>query len=265
MTATQQCTVTVSVTATVTVNGGALPMNVANNPTTTSFTGVFAPEQFPPSLAWFWSPFCADPASNVAFTVAAGGQSVSVPADDRTCADFGGHSQISFLPGVGGGDFIVGMAPTPTGLGYWQASAYGATFPNGDAGDLFNLSHHNSPVVGIAATPTGHGFWTAGSDGGIFTTGDAAFFGSTGNIHLNQPVVGMASTPTGHGYWLVASDGGIFTFGDAAFFGSTGNIHLNQPVVGMASTPTGHGYWLVADDGGIFTFGDAHFFGAARF
>jgi hypothetical protein len=29
------------------------------------------------------------------------------------------------------------------------------------------------------------------TDGGIFNYGDAAFFGSTGAIHLNQPIVGM--------------------------------------------------------------------------
>ena len=114
----------------------------------------------------------------------------------------------------------------------------------------------------MAATPTGHGYWLVASDGGVFSFGDAAFYGSTGAIHLNQPVVGMAATPTGRGYWLVASDGGIFSFGDAAFYGSTGAIHLNQPIVGMAATPTGQGYWLVASDGGIFSFGDAAFYGS---
>ena len=49
------------------------------------------------------------------------------------------------------------------------------------------------------------------SDGGVFSFGDAAFYGSTGAIHLNQAIVGMAATPDGGGYWLVASDGGIFT------------------------------------------------------
>ncbi len=75
--------------------------------------------------------------------------------------------------------------------------------------------------MGMAATPDGKGYWLVASDGGIFNYGDAAFFGSTGSIHLNQPIVGMAATPDGKGYWLVASDGGIFSYGDAAFFGST--------------------------------------------
>ncbi len=116
--------------------------------------------------------------------------------------------------------------------------------------------------MGMTATPTGRGYWLVASDGGVFSFGDAAFYGSTGSIHLNQPIVGMAATPTGRGYWLVASDGGIFSFGDAAFYGSTGSIHLNQPIVGMAATPTGRGYWLVASDGGVFSFGDAAFYGS---
>jgi hypothetical protein len=73
------------------------------------------------------------------------------------------------------------------------------------------------------------------ADGGIFSFGDAAFYGSTGGVHLNQPVAGMAATPSGHGYWLVADDGGIFTFGDAAFYGSTGGVHLNQPIVALGA------------------------------
>ena len=82
--------------------------------------------------------------------------------------------------------------------------------------------------------PTARGYWLVAADGGIFTFGDAAFYGSTGGMHLNKPVVGMAATPDGQGYWLVASDGGIFTYGDAPFYGSAGALHLNDPVVGMA-------------------------------
>jgi hypothetical protein len=70
----------------------------------------------------------------------------------------------------------------------------------------------NKPIVGMAPTPTGNGYWLVASDGGIFTFGDARFYGSTGAIALNKPIVGMAPTPTGNGYWLVASDGGIFAY-----------------------------------------------------
>ena len=112
----------------------------------------------------------------------------------------------------------------------------------------------NKPVVGMAPTPTGKGYWFVATDGGIFSFGDAKFYGSTGSIKLNKPVVRMASTPSGKGYWLVATDGGIFAFGDAPFYGSTGDIKLNKPVVSMAPNPVGKGYWLVASDGGLFAF-----------
>lgn len=81
---------------------------------------------------------------------------------------------------------------------------------------------------------TGRGYWLVASDGGIFNYGDAAFYGSTGALHLNQPIVAMAATPTGHGYWLIARDGGIFSFGTATFLDSTGAMKLNQPITGAA-------------------------------
>ena len=52
----------------------------------------------------------------------------------------------------------------------------------------------NQPIVGMAPTPTGKGYWLVASDGGIFAFGDAAFHGSTGSIALNKPIVGMAPT-----------------------------------------------------------------------
>jgi hypothetical protein len=121
----------------------------------------------------------------------------------------------------------------------------------------------NKPIVGMAPTPSGKGYWFVASDGGIFSFGDAAFYGSTGNLTLAKPIVGMAPTPSGKGYWFVAADGGIFSFGEAAFFGSTGAMKLSQPIVGLAATKSGRGYWFVAADGGIFNFGDAAFLGSA--
>lgn len=159
---------------------------------------------------------------------------------------------------------VVSIAATPTGVGYWVATADGRVFVYGDA--LFYGSMAGQPlakpIVGMAATKSGLGYWLVASDGGIFSFGDALFYGSTGALTLNQPIVGMATTPSGHGYWLVASDGGIFAYGDAKFYGSMGAFHLNRPVVGMASTFTGKGYWLVAADGGIFAFGNAAFYGS---
>ncbi|MEP6659326.1 MAG: PQQ-dependent sugar dehydrogenase [Acidimicrobiales bacterium] len=159
---------------------------------------------------------------------------------------------------------VVGIASTPSGAGYWVATADGRVLTYGDApfkGSMAGLGL-NQPVVGMTPTITGQGYWLVAGDGGIFSFGDALFYGSTGNKVLNQPIVGMASTATGKGYWLVAGDGGIFSYGDALFYGSMGAQRLNQPVVGMAASPTGKGYWLVASDGGIFSFGDSLFYGS---
>ena len=95
----------------------------------------------------------------------------------------------------------------------------------------------NKPVVGMAATRDGGGYWLVASDGGIFSYGDAAFYGSTGGMHLNAPIVGMAATPSGRGYWLVASDGGIFTYGDAGFHGSAGSMQAEQAHRGNGLDP----------------------------
>ena len=160
---------------------------------------------------------------------------------------------------MGGAGGAVGSLATVTGTGAvtWLEGPLVSVTPTQPA-----LAPLAWVIVGGAVTPTGRGLWRVAADGGVFSSGDAAFYGSTGAIHLNRPIVGMAAGPGGHGYWLVASDGGIFGFGSAGFHGSTGAMHLNRAVVGMASTPGGRGYWLVASDGGIFSFGDAAFHGS---
>ncbi|MGE0795932.1 MAG: PQQ-dependent sugar dehydrogenase, partial [Acidimicrobiia bacterium] len=111
--------------------------------------------------------------------------------------------------------------------------------------------------VGLAATPSGVGFWLVARDGGIFAFGGARFHGSTGAIRLNQPIVGMAATPGGGGYWLAAADGGIFAFGDAGYHGGRAGLPLAAPVVELDRTPSGAGYWLATADGSVYAFGDA--------
>jgi hypothetical protein len=118
-------------------------------------------------------------------------------------------------------------------------------------------------AVAVAATPSGHGYWIATAEGYVMARfGDSVPYGSMGGRHLNAPVVAMAATPDGGGYWLAGADGGVFSFGDAQFFGSMGGRHLNAPVVGIAPTVDGAGYWLAGADGGVFAFGDAAFSGS---
>jgi len=125
------------------------------------------------------------------------------------------------------------------------------------------------PIVGIAATPTTLGYWLVASDGGIFAFGDATFHGSMGGRPLAQPIVAMAATPTGGGgYWLLAADAGIFAFGDAPYLGG-GPILMDpyaaQPITGFsafAATSTGAGYSMASANGAfVLTFGDAQYLG----
>ncbi len=78
----------------------------------------------------------------------------------------------------------------------------------------------NAPIVGMAPTPTGGGYWQVAADGGVFARGDAKFHGSAGSVKLQSPIVGIVATSTGAGYWLSAADGGVFAYGDATFHGT---------------------------------------------
>jgi hypothetical protein len=64
--------------------------------------------------------------------------------------------------------------------------------------------HLNSPVVGIAPTPSGRGYWLVASDGGIFSFGDARFFGSTAPLHPVSPAVSIVGAPGGGYWLLQA-------------------------------------------------------------
>ena len=57
---------------------------------------------------------------------------------------------------------VVAMAASPTGAGYWQASASGELLAFGDATHLGNPASLSRPIVGMAAVPAGSG---AGVDG----------------------------------------------------------------------------------------------------
>jgi hypothetical protein len=89
----------------------------------------------------------------------------------------------------------------------------------------------DEPVVGMAITPSQLGYWLVAADGGVFAFGDAGFYGSVPGLGLGQingAIVGIVPTATGGGYWLVAADGGVFAFGDARFLGSFAGVELGS-------------------------------------
>jgi hypothetical protein len=127
----------------------------------------------------------------------------------------------------------------------------------------------SAPIVGLAPTPTGLGYWLVASDGGMFTFGDAAYHGSVPGVlppgvGLNQPVVGLVTQADG--YLLVAADGGIFNFGDSDFLGSIPGLGASGidaavvlpsggDVTAVMVSPTGDGYTMLGRDGIIWPFG----------
>ena len=50
-----------------------------------------------------------------------------------------------------------------------------------------------APVTGIAPTPSGNGYWLVGRDGGVFNFGDAVFLGSSGGMGDEPPVIGIVA------------------------------------------------------------------------
>jgi hypothetical protein len=45
------------------------------------------------------------------------------------------------------------------------------------------------PIVGMAPTPTGKGYWFTATDGGVFAFGDASFLGSAADKNPRSPIV----------------------------------------------------------------------------
>ena len=77
----------------------------------------------------------------------------------------------------------------------------------------------NKPVVGMAPTPSGKGYWLLAADGGLFSFGDAAYFGSLPGSRITTGAVAMRPTRTGGGYLIVAPSGAVTAYGDAPVLG----------------------------------------------
>jgi peptidoglycan/xylan/chitin deacetylase (PgdA/CDA1 family) len=195
-----------------------------------------------------------------------GGDAI-VPAGYRVAGADGGVNafETSFLGSGAGGAVaspVMGMATTPTGQGYWLATADGAVLTFGDA--VFSGADNGRlpvrAVVGMAATPTGKGYWLLGRDGSVRAFGDAHSYGDLTQQPTDGAIVGIAATRSGLGYWVTTLGGAVYTFGDARYAGRVSGV---GPIVGVAAASAGNGYYLVAANGGVFTFGSAYFAGSA--
>jgi hypothetical protein len=83
----------------------------------------------------------------------------------------------------------MGMASTPSGLGYDLFASNGTVSSFGDALYEGGMSSLSSPVVGGSVSASGEGYWLFAADGGVYSFGDAQFDGSLGGRALNAPIV----------------------------------------------------------------------------
>ena len=147
------------------------------------------------------------------------------------------------------------MAATPDDAGYWCSRPTVGSSPSGMPSSMAPPGHAPQRAHCRHDPHARRGRILArASDGGIFSFGDAAFYGSTGSLHLDKPIVGLAPTIDGHGYWLVASEVG-FRVRRCGLL----RLHRRSAPAGADRRhdlgPRGSGYWLVASNGGIFSFG----------
>jgi hypothetical protein len=52
-----------------------------------------------------------------------------------------------------------------------------------------------TPIVGVAMTPTGLGYYLVSARGNIYNFGDARFFGSPVHVAIGSPITSIAMTP----------------------------------------------------------------------
>ncbi len=95
-----------------------------------------------------------------------------------------------------------------------------------------------APIVGIAATPSEMGWYLAGRDGGVFTFGDAVFAGSLGAIRLNAPIVAITARYDGGYWLAGADEGIFSFGGAPFLGTFEGSAHAGfGTTVGVAATP----------------------------
>lgn len=167
---------------------------------------------------------------------------------------------------------ISGMAPHPSGQGYWTIDDAGRVVAAGAAqwlGDPIYQIVPFSRFHDIASTPSGNGYWVLRSDGTIFAFGDAQHLGNS--FHQGPPhsdtrnafAQSMDSHPTQQGYWILWTDGHV----DPHNVPSLGNALPGRTpedwVARLRASSTGNGYWIVSLQGVVTARGDAQHCGDA--
>jgi len=96
-----------------------------------------------------------------------------------------------------------------------------------------------SPVIAAASTPTGEGYWIATAAGDVLTFGDAIYFGAPTDLAggTDDPVIGMSASRFSFGYWVATAGGSVHAFGDTYFLGNAPPGSIVDPVVAFDAVP----------------------------
>jgi hypothetical protein len=161
----------------------------------------------------------------------------------------------------------VGIATSPSGAGYWIATARGEVFNFGDATARGSLADVvlASPIVDFSATHTSdgaQGYLMTDEHGNLYDFSAVGVPAQTGSAHP-ESVVAVAAAPSGAGHWLLQRDGKVSAAPDSLYVGGTPVNNGTWEAVDIAVTPSGAGYWVMTDNFGVFAFGDAQFQGSA--
>ena len=151
----------------------------------------------------------------------------------------------------------VGIAPTPSGEGYWMVKQSGKVLRFGDARRRGSFKGPGL-VVDVESRPSGHGYWTVTRSGRVAAFGNAEDFG---DVRPDVRIAGIAATPNGEGYWVVSRRGRVFDFGNAR---SLGDLQGTQSLTVDIEAAPEQGYWLVSRMGRVSAFGSAAFLGDVR-
>jgi hypothetical protein len=252
------------VTATVTVDGAAVPDGTLVNFSVTRNPGEFVVAE-----------------DDILTSAGIGNAAYRLPNNDGYwLADaagnvlaYGSAPDLGGLPAVYGiMDWVVGIASTKTGNGYWVATLDGKVYPFGDAGEgvIDHGPFEDDWAVGLVSAREGDpavGSYRLVTARGRTLPSSAALNNTTTTSPLfdDAPVLGAVGNKTGDGYWVFNGNGRVAAFGlNAGFYGDLGANNLNHMITAMAPTPFGTGYWLLAEDGSMYVFGSAKFLGTAQ-
>ena len=182
---------------------------------------------------------------------------------------YGSAPALGGLPSVYGIlDWVVGIAPTPTGNGYWLATLDGKVYPFGDApeGVVDYGPFDDDWAVGLVPAADGVRYRLVTARGRTLPSSAALNnTTTTGPLFDDAPVIGAVANGTGDGYWVFNGNGRVAAFGlNTGFYGDLRGTKLNRTITAMAPAPFGTGYWLLDEDGMVFAFGTAEFLGSGN-